>query len=1088
MRCPNCNSRNSTNARSCSECGRSLEVVCSACHSRCPGGSRFCGQCGHELSAPSTGHPEGASAPLGEQVRGGRERRQLTVLFCDLVDSTLMSSRLDAEDFGDLIGEYFQRCKAAFERFGGYVDREEGDSLRVYFGYPLARDDDAHRAVRAALEVIDGVRQLGVELDRPLEVHIGIHSGEVVAGEMAGPAGRPGPLVVGDVPNIAKRLEESAPRGAVYVGPSTYRLAESLFTWEGVGPLTLKGIPAPVSAYRAVRYRGMSRTIDLFDARVLTPMQDRREELALLQKRWASARRGRSQVVLVSGEPGIGKSRLVHAFVTALAGQTCTVLATQCQEQYVDSAWFPFVDLLKRQLGFDAERPASERAAELEAAFAAGRLPQPEALPLVAALLSLPPVGPALNLWPRLQRERTLDWLVHWILGGTSAKPLLLVLEDAHWADASTLDALALLMERATSRRALVLITYRPEFTPPWPLRSHMSQVSLSRLSAEETSEMVMSLAAGETLPPGLLFPITTRSDGVPLFVEELTKMLLESVAKLERDDAAALTNGARAVKIPETLRGSLVARLDHLGSAKGTAQIAAVLGREFSYKLIQAVSRHADNALLADLGQLIDAELLYQRGQPPTATYTFKHALVQEAAYLSLLKARRADYHERTARVLMREFPELAEAHPELVAQHCAEAGLVDEAVSHWHRAGERALEASADVEAVAHLRKALELLAASPREPKRIDGEVKCLVTLGSALMVVRGYGASEVEEAFARAYLLCEELGDHRNQLYKALTGLHTFYQVHGPLHRAVELAQRLVIIADETGDSLRRAQAHRCLGWSLFCSGSLQLGSDHLEIALGLFDQMRAQEHTRVHGADPQVLGFVNSALLACFVGRPDNALDRSERAIALARKLRQPLALAYALCMSAAVHCCRQDPERTLTLARDAMALSAEHALPYFAAWGSTLLGWALVHTGRHTDGLAALRKGLDDYRATGALLFEPSSLALLAESCLVAGLADEAREAVELAFKSPMFARDYFYSAELHRLRGRLIAKTGGDMAQAAACTRTALDLAQSQGAVALVERAEEQLAQLRTSMAVEGGSAGLRAGQPPEA
>ena len=1008
----------------------------------------------------------------------GRERRQLTVLFCDLVGSTLMSSRLDAEEFGDLIGEYFQRCKSVFERLRGYVDREEGDSLRVYFGYPVARDDDAARAVRAALEVADCVRQFGTEVGRSLEVHIGVHTGEVVAGEIAGTSSRSGPLVVGDVPNIAKRLEESAPPGAVFVGSSTFRLVESLFTWEVVGPLSLKGVPAPVPAYQAIRYRGASRTIDLFGARALTPLQGRAEEIEVLRKRWALARQGRGQVVLLSGEPGIGKSRLVHSFVSSLAGQACNVLATQCQQQYAHSAWFPFVDLLNRQLGFDLERPASERNAELELAFAAGRLPQPESLPLVAALLSLPRAGPALDLSPRVQRRRTLDWLVHWSLSGASSNPVLLVIEDVHWADASTLDALALLMQRVTSCQALVLLTYRAEFTSPWPLHSHVCQLSLSRLSTEEACDMVASLASGATLPPGLLDRITTRSDGVPLFVEELTKMLLESVAKLDRDSAGAFMNGTRALAIPETLRGSLIARLDHLTSAKGVAQVAAVLGREFSYKLVQAVSRLADDALQTGLRQLVDAELLYQRGRPPTATYTFKHALVQEAAYLSLLKARRAEYHERTARSLAQEVPDVAEAHPELVAHHCAEAGLVDEAVEHWHRAGERALEASADVEAVAHLRNALECLEKSPVEPKRIAGEVKCLITLGSALTAIRGYAASEAEETFARAYELCERLGD-ANQLYAVLIGLYSVYQVRGQLDRAVELGHRLVRIADDSGDPLRRAQAHRCLGWSLFCSGSLQAGNDHLEIALGLFDGLLSQEHARIHGAHPWVVGFVNSALLAWFAGRPDDAVQRSERAIALARELRhgQPLALAYALCMSAAVHCCRQDAEKTLMLARDVLALCAENALPYWSAWAWTLLGWALTHTGRHDDGLAALRKGLEEYRATGALLFEPYSLALLAESCFMAGRADQAREAVELAFKSPMFSSHYFYSAELHRLRGRSIVEMGGPTAQAEASTRLALDLAQSQGAVALAARAEAQLAWLRAAVPVDTAS-----------
>ena len=462
-----------------------------------------------------------------------RERRQITVLFCDLVGSTRLSARLDAEDFGDLIGEYFQLCKRLFEGLGGYVDREEGDSLRVYFGYPQSHDDDAVRAVKSALEIASAVTQLtgrsSVQLEGPLQVHIGIHTGEVVTSGNV--AGRKGPLVVGEVPNIAKRLQETAGPGTVHISAATLRLIEGVFTYEAVGAVPLKGIPSPVQVYRVTSARGLEQTIDLFENRILTPLVGRAGQLEQLMGCWTQAKQGRGQAVLVSGEPGIGKSRLLHAFATSLARDSGALLTAQCQEHFSNSAYFPFVELLQRELGFERDDTPGRKLARLEAGFRSGRLPQPTSLPLVASLLSLPVSAQPSEVSPRLQREQTIKWLTAWILGASASGPIVFLIEDLHWADASTLDVLALLVEEVASRKALLLISSRSEFAPWWPIRSHVSQMTLTNLSAAEAGEIVKSIIGGQGLPEQLLEAITSRSDGVPLFVEELTKMLLESGA-----------------------------------------------------------------------------------------------------------------------------------------------------------------------------------------------------------------------------------------------------------------------------------------------------------------------------------------------------------------------------------------------------------------------------------------------------------------------------------------------------------------------------------------------------------------------------
>ncbi len=866
--------------------------------------------------------------------------------------------------------------------------------------------------------------------------------------------------MIGQTPNIAKRLQEAAPPGCVYISATTCRLVERHYDAEALGQLLLKGLPQPVEAFRVVGPKARANSVDQFEGRALAPLVSRSDELASLEQRWALACRGQGQTVLIEGEPGIGKSRLLHSFLSRPGRAHCRVLTTQCQQQFANSALYPLIDLLRRDLGLQIDRAAQEQAALLRAAFAAGRLPLPEDQPLVAQLLELPGDAPPAATSPRALRERRLEWLARWLLGADTAAPAVLVVEDLHWADASTLDCLGSIIERAGGGRVLVLLTHRPEFTPPWAQTQHAQRLLLRRIAPADARGLAQNIAGAIPIPEELLQRVAARSDGVPLFVEELTKMLIEASAAAPGQPLGSQWHGA--VAIPETLRGSLAARLDHLKRAKTVAQFAAVLGREFSYGLLRSVAELDDDGLQAALAELMAAELLFRRGQPPAETFVFKHVLVQEAAYLSLLKARRADYHLRTAHVLVAQFSETVERHPELAAHHFAAAGRADAASDFWHRAGRRALDASADVEAVGHLRQALAQLEALPNRHEHSGREVDCLVTLGSALTAMRGYAAAEVESVFARARALCESLGD-TDKLYSALTGLHSFYQVRGALPQAVEAGRQLVDIAESRADTLWRAQSHRCLGWSLFCIGQVSAGAEHLYRALGLFDRLRAHEHARIHGAHPWIVGFVNCAFLECFAGRIEHAVEHSRDALALAREIGTPLALAYALCMSAAVYCERQEPEPTRALAEEAIEVALRHDLPYWSSWGNTLRGWALVHQGQHAAGLAVLNAGLDSYRATGSQLFEASSLALLAQSHATTGDPQRGLAVIEVALANPLLPAGYFYAPELHRLHGALLLASG-DSAGALRATRHAQALARAQGAAGLEQRAADQL------------------------
>lgn len=959
----------------------------------------------------------------------GRERRQLTILFCDLSGSTALAARMDAEDFGELVNAYFKLCDATFKRYGGYVDREEGDSLRVYFGYPIARDDDPLRAVHAALEIVAAVNQLGVGLGTRLGVHIGIHTGEVVAGE-ASLEEHCSPRVVGETPNVARRLQELAPSNSVYLSATTLRMVERNFEAEALGPQGLKGLPRPVQVFRLVGQRGHASTIEQFDSRSLTPLVSRDGELSLLEQRWKLAGAAQGQVVLVKGEPGIGKSRLLHAFLARPGRGPCRILTTECQRQFSNSALYPMIDLLQRDLGLKRERSAADRALALQGVIDAGRMPSSIALQLLGSTVTKPGAATHPQDSARAQRERSLQWLVQWVLGSEPGTTVVLAIEDLHWADASTLDFLDILLDQAHGRSILVLLTCRNEFMARWTARTHFTELALQRVRLSEARTMAQNIAGPRSLPDDVVEQVATRSDGIPLFVEELTKMLLEARDSGDSQHEQAhrtrhVASQASAVRIPETLRGSLTARLDYLVLAKPVAQVASVLGREFSYDLLRLVSGLGDERLRESLAELVQAELLFQRGVPPNVSFVFKHALVQEAAYLSLLKARRAEYHAQAAAVLVHHFADSVEQHPELAAHHFATAGKPGEACDLWHRAGQRALEASADVEAASYLRLALQQLELLPEHETHSGREVNCLITLGSALTASRGYAALEVEEVFARAHTLCQSLGDTQ-QLYAALMGLHTFYQVRGSLKIAVALGEQLVEIAEERNDRLWRAQSHRCLGWSLFCNGRLEEGAQHLSIALSLFDRFRAQEHVRTQGAHPWVVGFVNTALLEWFAGRPDRAVECSDQALELARELRSPLPLAYALCMSAQVYCLRREPQRALVLAEEAIDLALKHRMPYWSSWGMTLQGWALVHSGQHEAGLKALHRGLEDYRATGARLFEVSSLALLADSYATADQPGRAMKLLERAMADPLVTEGYFYTGELLRLQERV--------------------------------------------------------------
>jgi class 3 adenylate cyclase len=804
--CTKCGTENREGRKFCAQCGQPLGSVCASCGTQNEAGERFCGGCGAALSkseAVSTGSvglsDRGRSSgptPEGETGLVG-ERRHLTVLFCDLVGSTEISSKLDPEEWRDTVAGYHRAAAEEITRFGGHVAKYLGDGVMALFGYPEAHDNDAERAALAGLAILEAIMRLNEEPKRPrLSARVGVDSGEVVVGAGAGKEAD----VFGDAPNIAARVQASAQPNTVLITQATHSLVSGLFVAEPSIPMSLKGIERPLQLYRVIQPSGARGRIEIAAGR-LTRFVGREAELAALIDRWQRAREGEGQNVLVVGDAGVGKSRLTYQLRQHLATTPHTWLECGATPYTQGTPFHPIVALVSREFGFASDDTQTEKLAKLERGL--GGLASTDEAALLAAFLGLAPPAP-LKMSPDLQRRKTLDLLVRWSLAMSEVKPQVLLVEDLHWCDPSSLELLGRLIEQSSTARLLVIATTRPEFTPAWPARENVTTLSLARLTKRQAREMVTVLFQ-EKLPADMLDALVARADGVPLFIEELTKSLVE-------------TGTDRTVgSIPATLADSLMGRLDRLSGAKEVAQRAAVLGREVSYTILAAVAGLDDIALQRELARLVEAEIIFARGEPPDATYTFKHALVQETAYGSLLKRVRQQLHSRVVDVLEKEFPERVAAEPEVVARHAELASRDDEAIALYRRAGQQAEARSAHAEAIRHMRHAITLLATQPESRARDACEIPLQLALGLSLMVAAGFGFghADVEIAFERTRFLCEAVGDIRRLGY-ALNGLAEHFQSHVQLERVSQLGGRMLAVAEQTGDKQIAVMGHYQIG--------------------------------------------------------------------------------------------------------------------------------------------------------------------------------------------------------------------------------------------------------------------------------
>ena len=1011
-----------------------------------------------------------AYSPLGREARtasvGVAERRQLTVLFCDLVGSTELSARLDPEDLRAIMGAYQAACAEVIGRFDGHVAKFLGDGVLVYFGWPRAHEDDAERAVRAGLGLLEAVAGLEAHPDARLQARVGIATGQVVVGDLISQGAADLDSVTGDAPNVAARLQALAPRGTVVIAEATRRLIGGLFELDDLGPQRLKGFDEPLAVWRVTAESRAEGRFEAHQTTRLSPLVGRDEELSLLLRHWRQAVDGDGQVVLLTGEPGIGKSRLVREVGERLEGEPHLRLLYQCSPHHTTSPLHPVIEQLKRAAGFERDDSQRDRLEKLEALLAQGTQKLDRAVPLVAALLSIPANDryPLPELTPQRQKELTLEALVDQLGGLSAAQPVIVTYEDTHWIDPSTLELLGLAIDRIHRLRVLLVITFRPEFAAPWTDQPHLSALPLTRLGRREGAAIVDRLTCEKRLPVEVRAQILSRTDGVPLFVEELTKTVLEAGLLRDAGDRYELAGPLPPLAIPSSLHDSLMARLDRLSPVKEVAQIGAVIGREFSHELIAAVSPLPERNLDDALDRLVAAELVFRRGTPPDRRYIFKHALVQDAAYQSLLKSRRQQLHARIAQMLAQHFPDTA---PELLAYHLTEAQQYEEAVPKWLAAGQAATARSAYAEAAANLRRGLDVVGRLADPTRRVHEEIRLQNALGFAL-IARG-PAPDVAEAYERARSLCKQV-DLPRELFTALFGLWFFNNMRLDLEATAKFSNELLAMVEEESDSDLVLEAHHAAWSTGWPRGELEKSLAHTAAGINLYRREAHHPLANVYaGHDPGVCCRYSHGLVSWLLGFPDRAAERVEEALALARELKHPLTRAVALAFASFVRQFRREPKSVREFGRQTFTHCTEHGFRFYAPQGVVLEGWALAAEGQIHDGIEQVREGLASLRAMGAYARRSYFLGLLAEVSLCAGECEKGLEAISEGLALVRTNGERWWQAEPHRLQGELLlAHTANGQTQACSCFERALDISRQQKARSLELRAATSLARLR--------------------
>lgn len=1067
MECSSCKATIPEGSKFCIECGAVVSVACPTCQNINPPQAKFCRKCGGRLVIDATinrTEPLSVTPPISGLTTLSAERRQVTVMFCDLVGSTALATRLDPEDLRDVIAAYHRCVASKVASWDGFVAKYMGDGVLIYFGYPQAHEDDAERAVQTALAIIRAIKE--VEAPDRLEVRVGIATGLVVVGDLVGENESQERGIVGETPNLAARLQALAEPGAVVIEPSTRLLVGKLFDYQDLGDVLLKGFSEPVRAYEVIGTSAVESRFEALHATGLAPLVGRDEEIELLLRRWAKAKAGDGQAVLISGEPGIGKSRLAATIVERIGREPHTRLRFFCSPHHTDSAFHPIISQLERAARLQRDDDAHAKVNKLGALLSQGSA-RPDDYRLIADLLSLPDVGryPALQLSPQQRRQRTIDALMRQLEGLAQHQPVLQIFEDVHWADPTSLDLLDRNVELIRKVPVLLLITFRPEFNPPWVGEPHVTVMTLGRLGQREGAALIEGVAGGR-MPPEMVGEIVERTDGVPLFVEELTKAVLE--AGIDGAAAASTLSMVPSRSVPASLHASLMARLDRLGPGKELAQIGAAIGREFSYELLAAVFSHSEAALRAGVKKIIASGLVLCRGTPPDSSYLFKHALVQDAAYGTLLRRTRQQLHARIAEALETQFPDQAKREPEVLGRHFSEAQCPDRAAGYWLKAGRQAAERSANLEAIRHLSRALESLKMLPESPERDRQELIVQSAIGTPLIAVHGYAGPETGIAFSRARELGARLGD-ADALFSTLSGQWAFHFVRGDHENIRELAAEAQRRAQEMHDEALELAGYRVSGLNALYFGEFEQARSDFETILRVYDTSRHRPPPVHYVHDPKFYAIAYLPVIYWILGFPDRARSWQRAALDYAAELNQAVLNTHVrIYGGAGLDELILNVASTRSYADAIVDLADQHNLRYFRLSGLILRGWTMAQEGDGKDGLALMRRSATERLAMGVSWYQIRYLCMLAQSYLRHGRAEEGLVAIAEAKDIRALTEEHMWAAELNRIEGELRRIQGAAPVEVERLFQNALAIARDQKAKSFELRAAISLARLR--------------------
>ncbi len=1079
MQCPKCTYKNEPDNQYCGNCGAKLVRICPGCAKENPSDHRFCGKCGTPLSGESSttqveAGKAGDSRVDMSQSDSDSEVRHLTLMFCDLVGSTALSSSLDAEDFRLLIRDYQSTSEKVISRFEGYIAQYLGDGLLVYFGFPVAHEDDARRAVHSGLGILKEMEELNKRLQSErnirLDVRIGIHSGMVVVGEV-GAGKRSERLALGDTTNIAARIEGVAQKGTMAISKATLQLVKGFFDTEDLGAHALKGIAKPVDVFRVTGVSAAKSRLDVEELKGLTPLIGRQQEMNFLMTRWEEAKNSQSRVVLLNGGAGMGKSRLIRELRdTALRDGEVSIVQYYSSQYHKNSAFYPVIENLNKEIfNIEAGGVQNRELRQIEDYVRQKNMPLEQTVPLFAALFSIPfeKDYAGLGLSAERQKQKTIEALMLTLLNSSRVQPLMLIVEDLHWIDASTMELINLILKQSPRYRILIVLSFRPEFIPAWGVQPHITSIYLSHLPPSDSRAVVRQIAESKALPEEIVTQIIAKTDGIPLFVEELTKSVLESGQLRELEHAYELSIPAPAMSIPGTLHDALVARLDRLGADKEIAQLGSAIGREFSFELYHAITMGNQDELEEGLAHLVSSGLLDQVGIPPNATYQFRHALVQDAAYQSLLKKKRCQYHERIGQVLEDQFGDRLETRPEMIAHHYTEAGLTENAIKYWYEAGIRASQRWEHLETIAHLDKGLRLISTLPDSTQRDEEELAFRVALGPSLIVIRGYGSSDVCDDFSRSLELCEKL-DRRTEVGQILWGLGVHYIVRGEYQNAMLRGRALLDIGNEQVSNSYKTGGHVVIGGTSFGLANFEMAQSHLDQGSALYLNEAHEEQVNLYGTNLGIFSLLWETHALWHLGRHDLALKKRDQGFAVAEKVDHPFSWVIAYDYTAMLHQFRREPHIAKEHAQGAIAICREHHFGYYLGWAMIINGWATSALGDCKEGISEIHQGLEMLKSTSGKRSLPYYNALLAEAYWMNGQNELAVQTLKTALIIAEKITEPWWTAEIHRLKGDILLSTSSEnKVQAETSFMTALKISREQKSTAIELRVAISLSRL---------------------